>query len=123
MVDGIGVDDNTCVLGVTLETAVGVDMRNVDMEVSKGLVIGDMKLIIVRVGVGVDITSEGIDIELEDIVSCGVGVDMGVLELVERVGIGVDITKEGIGIELEEEMNIVKCGVGVDMAVLDVSGI
>ena len=122
MVVGTGIDDNTCVLGVPLETAVGVDIRNVKTEVSEALAIGDMVLI-ERVGVGVDITREGIVIVLEDTVSCGVGVAVGVLEIVERVGVGVAITREGIGIELEEEMNIVNCGVGVDMGVLDVSGI
>ena len=96
MVVGTGVDDNTCVLGVTLETAVGVDIRNVEAGVSEALAIGDMVLI-ERVGVGVDITR------------AGMGVAVGVLELVERVGVGVAITREDIGIELEEEMNIVNC--------------
>ena len=79
VVDGIGVDDNTCVLGVTLKIAVGVDIRNVETRVSETLVIGDMELI-ERVGVGVDVTRGGIAIKLEDIVSCGVGVAVGVLD-------------------------------------------
>jgi hypothetical protein len=77
---GIGVGDNAGV-GVTLETAIGVDMRSVDMEVSKELKTADMELI-ARDGVGVDVTREGIILELEgeaNVVGCGVGVTVGVL--------------------------------------------
>ena len=80
VVDGIGVDDNTGVLGVTLETAVGVDTRNAEAGVSEALAIGDMELI-ERVGIGVDVTREGIVIKLEDTLSCGVGVAVGVLDM------------------------------------------
>jgi hypothetical protein len=87
VVVGIGVDDNAGV-GITLETVVGVDMRSVDMEVSKELKIADMELT-VRDGVG-DITREGIIIELEgeaNVVGCGVGVlDTAEIWLVSEKG-------------------------------------
>lgn len=79
---GIGVDENTGV-DMMLETAVGADVRNVDMEVSEELAIADMELT-ARDGVGVDITRDGILIELEgetNIVGCGVGVTVGVLDM------------------------------------------
>lgn len=82
VVVGIGVDENTGV-DMTLETAVGADVRNVDMEVSKELKIADVELI-ARDGVGVDITRDGIVIELEgeaNVVGCGVGVTIGVLDM------------------------------------------
>ena len=82
VVIGIGVDENTGV-DMTLETAVGADVRNVDMEVSKELKIADVELI-ARDGVGVDITRDGIVIELEEkanVVGCGVGVTIGVLDM------------------------------------------
>lgn len=84
--DGIGADGNNGV-GVILETATGVDVGNIAMEVSEALMIADTELILERGGVGVDITREGIVTGLEgevNVVSCVMEVDVGVLD---KVGI------------------------------------
>ena len=79
------VDDGASVV-VTLEISVDTDVKKVGMEVSDGvsvLMVGDIELK-GKDEVDVDITREGILIELEgkmNVVSCDVGVGVGVAEI------------------------------------------